>query len=102
MTRSQLVKQYVDANDINNVRLYLLLVKTSPQEFLELSNELRSQKITFSTTKSSKVPKDPDVKPEQHYSGPYHNLYLNTPNSVTLVATDGKEPWFAERGFTFI
>lgn len=98
MSRAQEILQLAKSGQLNTSRLYLLVIKTTPQEFKEMREELAKYQFTFSIV--------PDQKPEPKQSATVseappavtYSMYITTPEGVYLVATRGKEIWFAERG----
>lgn len=99
MNKAQELLQLAQNNQLNTSRTYLLVVKSTPQEFKEMREELAKHGYTFSLvpdeqTETKKVVNGGNVPaPATTYS-----LYLTNPQGLYLVAKRGTEKWFAERG----
>lgn len=86
MNKAQELLQLAQNNQLNTSRTYLLVVKSTPQEFKEMREELAKHGYTFS------------LVPDEQTNATTYSLYLTNPQGLYLVAKRGTEKWFAERG----
>jgi len=103
MNKAQELLQLAQLNQLNTPKLYLLVVKSTPEEFKAMREELAKHRYTFSLV--------PDEQPETKKAAngaslssgaPTYSLYLTNPQGLYLVAKRGTEQWYAERGISAI
>lgn len=98
MSRAQEILELAKNNQLNTTRLYLLVVKTTPQEFKEMREELAKYKCTFSIVPDQAQEVKQVANGTKVSTATTYSMYITTPDGVYLVANRGKEDWFTERG----
>lgn len=99
MNKAREILELAQKNQLNTSSVYLLVVKSTPAEFIKMREELVKHQYTFSLVpdevKENKqvVNGVPQPQTAQTYS-----LYLTNPQGLYLVAKKGTEKWYAERG----
>lgn len=90
MTKAQELLHLAQTNQLNTARLYLLVVKSTPDEFKQMREDLVKHQYSFSLV--------PDEQTEAKKTTPAtYSLYLSNPDGLYLVAKRGTEKWYAER-----
>lgn len=98
MTKAQELLQLAQLNQLNTPKLYLLVVKSTPEEFKQMREELAKHQYTFSLVpdEQQEIKKVANGSPLASGTTTY-SLYLTNPDGLYLVAKRGTEKWFAER-----
>lgn len=113
------VIEMIGNNATHSLKMYLLLIKATPEEFKSLRSLLEESGIILtailvtgrkvvSSKKRSENPVDELETEEERYAdapeenGNTYSLYMTHRGSTSMVGVAGKESWFSERGFVFI
>lgn len=99
MNKAQELLHLAQTNQLNTSSLYLLVVKSTPEEFKAMREELVKHNYTFSLVpEESQETKKVSNGAAVTAGTATYSLYLTNPQGLHLVAKRGTEKWYAERG----